>query len=100
MGIASFVHRGKLTRRALITGGAVAAAGIAADAVARPLPAEAANGDNLVVGQINTASAVTTLREDQSSYALEAISDQLSSTAVHVQAPHAGGGSAQRATTA
>ena len=53
---------GRRTRRQLLAGGTGAlAAVLAAEALARPAPALAADGDNVVLGQDNTASATTVI---------------------------------------
>lgn len=52
---------GRRSRRALITGATAAGAGLAASVLLRPDPAAAANGNDLVLGESNEASAVTVL---------------------------------------
>jgi hypothetical protein len=49
------------SRRALLSAALGTAAGSALAALGRPLPAKAADGDALILGQVNTASTVTRL---------------------------------------
>jgi hypothetical protein len=51
-------RKSQRSRRQLLTGGA-AAAGVAAAALARATPAAAANGDSIIIGQLNQASSQT-----------------------------------------
>ncbi len=53
--------QGHVDRRALLAGAAAAVAGVAAGAVARPLPARAADGDPVLIGQSNSGTGVTSL---------------------------------------
>src|SRR5215472_6429678 len=64
------------SRRQLLAGGA-AAAGLAAASLARGVPAEAANGDALILGQMNQASSGTTINDsggDAATFTAEATS--------------------------
>jgi hypothetical protein len=67
---------GRRTRRQLLAGGTGAlAAVLAAEAIARPTPALAADGDNVVLGQDNAASATTVIAnsaDDKTQAALQA----------------------------
>lgn len=49
-------------RRAVLLGAAAAVAGVAAEAIVRPLPAEAANGDVVTVGGAFEGTGSTSLR--------------------------------------
>jgi hypothetical protein len=51
----------RTTRRLLVTGGALAAAAVAADAVASPKPAEAATGDPVRLGNSNSSTRSTAI---------------------------------------
>jgi hypothetical protein len=67
---------GRRTRRQLLAGGTGAiAAVLAVEALTRPAPALAADGDNVVLGQDNTASATTVIAnsaDDQTQAAVQA----------------------------
>jgi hypothetical protein len=60
--LASTIATRRRTRRQLLAGGTGAlAAALTAEALARPAPAAAANGDNVILGQENDETTVTTI---------------------------------------
>lgn len=59
----SIAGRDRRTRRQLFAGGVAAAGVVAAASLARGTPAEAANGGNLLLGQLNQASSNTSVND-------------------------------------
>ena len=71
------------SRRALLTAAVAATAVTVAEAVARPLPVAAANGDPLVLGTANTATAETAIANDTSTRVLAVTTTGLGREAVY-----------------
>ena len=69
------------TRRALLTGGIAGLAALIAGAVLRPLPAEAADGDPVILGDQNVSSpGLTSIESSSSNWSLKVQNDSTTTT--------------------